>query len=213
MHTQHTHTHSMHVHEANNPPNVCSRCVFWIKQPTDFSLGVGQSPGTCSMSSPHWFKMFEDTENSWLQQWTCWSPFQVLILSCCTTVYSLFVLYHWEPTSHVWFQPSCAHNHMCSCTLGVQFKWVFQPKYTFQSIPIVQHTTEGAHPISNLTSCSTFTATAFIHPLSVLRGVGFLWVLLFCSCFCFVVDVVCFFANTHIELTMSQTLFYILYRY
>lgn len=87
--------------------------------------------------------------------------------------------------------PVCPHANM-QLHLSALVQMGFPTLLCFKAFPVVWHKTEGAHPISNLTSCSTFTATAFIHPSSVLGGVGFLWVLLwlFCSCFCFVVDVV-----------------------
>jgi hypothetical protein len=85
MHQYTFHTHNTHVHKANNPMKMCSGCVLWInkthvKPIHRFSLGVGQSLGTYSVSCPHELKMFWKTLKTHAFKWQIQKP----VLNYCT---------------------------------------------------------------------------------------------------------------------------------
>lgn len=102
---------------------------------------------------------------------------------------------------------SVGHMQVRSCTLVLQFEWNFQLKHLFQSIPSCLVEPRQSTPRLQ------FDFSLHLHSLhsSLISfgGMGFCvgLLLLFCLCFCFVVEVV-FVANIqNIKLTTRQTQF------
>lgn len=206
------------MHEANNPPNLCSGCVFWIKPTHRFSLGLGQSPDPCSMSSPCGFKMFEN-------HWKLMVAKVNLLVSIASvnskllysTVYSQCVLSPWRAVNpplwwisrHGLLYLPCAHIQVCSCTLVLQFKWDFQPKPVSELSQLFSITLREDIPSSIW--CLLHLHSHYLH--SSLDNFGGYWFLcgFYCGCFAFVFVLLLmlfvFVVNIHIELTMRQTLF------
>lgn len=191
------------MHEANNPPNLCSGCVFWIKPTHRFSLGLGQSPDPCSMSSPCGFKMFEN-------HWKLMVAKVNLLVSISSvnskllysTVYSQCVLSPWRAVNpplwwisrHSLLYLPCAHIQVCSCTLVLQFKWDFQPKPVSELSQLFSTTLREDVPSSIWRLAPPSQPLPSFIPQQFWGLLVSVWVLLwlFCLCFCFVVDVVCF---------------------
>lgn len=191
------------MHEANNPPNLCSGCVFWIKPTHRFLLGLGQSPDPCAMSSPCGFKMFEN-------HWKLMVAKVNLLVSISSvnskllysTVYSRCVLSPWRAVNpplwwisrHGLLYLPCAHIQVCSCTLVLQFKWDFQPKPVSEHSQLFSITLREDIPSSIWCLAPPSQLLPSFIPQQFWGLLVSVWVLLwlFCFCFCFVVDVVCF---------------------
>lgn len=96
-------THNMHVHEANNPPNMLWACALDKENAHQANPQIVTRCGAVtrhlySMSSSHGLKMFE-------KHWKLMASVLNLLVSISnatlSTAYSLFVLYSWEQLTHL----------------------------------------------------------------------------------------------------------------